>query len=268
MHLNPERVQAADTFFVDMLGTLGMCMVFSIMMAIWLVRRQRDEDIIGTGGLASARGGMSDEDIRALPIIVYQHKPRTHEGETSLAAGVQICEAADRTTDDDQDEHVVPPSNASTSSSSYGGPVCGGSTSRTCAICLDNYTDGDKLRALPCHHRFHAACIDQWLSSRTTLCPVCKGDAAAALCHQRQGEENEASRREGEPRDGPGRASWSFPRLLPHWIAFRWRRARSVPSAADPVPAAPEAQRLLELERGEGAVTHPEIIPAPQEQAV
>lgn len=39
--------------------------------------------------------------------------------------------------------------------------------------------DGEKLRVLPCNHRFHRDCIDQWLSTRQPLCPICKHDA----CH-------------------------------------------------------------------------------------
>ncbi|XWS15394.1 hypothetical protein CRYUN_Cryun35bG0093300 [Craigia yunnanensis] len=51
------------------------------------------------------------------------------------------------------------------------------STSRTCAICLEDYTMGEKLRILPCRHKFHAFCVDSWLTTWRTFCPVCKRDA-------------------------------------------------------------------------------------------
>ncbi|KAG6556679.1 hypothetical protein Mapa_001620 [Marchantia paleacea] len=53
----------------------------------------------------------------------------------------------------------------------------GNGTAETCAICLEDYEPGDKLRMLPCHHEFHTACIDQWLMTRRPFCPICKRDA-------------------------------------------------------------------------------------------
>ncbi|XWS24802.1 hypothetical protein CRYUN_Cryun27aG0016200 [Craigia yunnanensis] len=50
-------------------------------------------------------------------------------------------------------------------------------TSRACAICLEDYTVGEKLRILPCRHKFHAFCVDSWLTTWRTFCPVCKRDA-------------------------------------------------------------------------------------------
>ncbi|CAI5535637.1 unnamed protein product [Closterium sp. Naga37s-1] len=42
-----------------------------------------------------------------------------------------------------------------------------------CTICFDGFKSGDQLRALPCQHRFHTACIDEWLMKKP-LCPLCK----------------------------------------------------------------------------------------------
>ncbi|CAN0928234.1 Receptor homology region, transmembrane domain-and RING domain-containing protein 2 [Linum grandiflorum] len=50
-------------------------------------------------------------------------------------------------------------------------------TSMTCAICLEDYSVGEKLRILPCRHKFHAFCVDSWLTTWRTFCPVCKRDA-------------------------------------------------------------------------------------------
>jgi hypothetical protein len=45
-----------------------------------------------------------------------------------------------------------------------------------CAICQDSITANESCRLLvPCRHRFHRVCIDQWFQ-RSVFCPTCRHD--------------------------------------------------------------------------------------------
>mmetsp|Transcript_3677 Transcript_3677/g.11154 ORF Transcript_3677/g.11154 Transcript_3677/m.11154 type:complete len:184 (-) Transcript_3677:530-1081(-) len=49
--------------------------------------------------------------------------------------------------------------------------------SETCAICLADFVQGDRLRVLPCEgaHTFHGECLTRWLSLKPT-CPFCRAN--------------------------------------------------------------------------------------------
>ena len=49
-----------------------------------------------------------------------------------------------------------------------------------CAICLNDFEIEDRLRKLPCAHRFHVECVDPWFA-RHTSCPTCKADIREGL---------------------------------------------------------------------------------------
>lgn len=42
----------------------------------------------------------------------------------------------------------------------------------SCAVCLTDFQEGDRLRRLPCGHHFHRHCVDVWLV-RCDRCPLC-----------------------------------------------------------------------------------------------
>lgn len=54
--------------------------------------------------------------------------------------------------------------------------TCGSVIHESCTVCLSDLEEGDLLRVLPCSHRFHQHCIDQWLLHSSTACPACKVD--------------------------------------------------------------------------------------------
>lgn len=48
-----------------------------------------------------------------------------------------------------------------------------------CAVCLNEFQDGEKLRSIPnCGHVFHIDCIDIWLQNNAN-CPLCRTSISA-----------------------------------------------------------------------------------------
>ncbi|KAK8298396.1 hypothetical protein V6Z11_D05G251200 [Gossypium hirsutum] len=47
------------------------------------------------------------------------------------------------------------------------------STNKECAICLNEFSEGDEVASMPCTHVFHDGCIVKWLKT-SHLCPLCR----------------------------------------------------------------------------------------------
>lgn len=51
----------------------------------------------------------------------------------------------------------------------------GAKGSEECSVCLCEIKQGDEIMQLPCHHLFHALCLNKWLVSYGQFtCPFCR----------------------------------------------------------------------------------------------
>ncbi|NXR49296.1 RNF43 ligase, partial [Hippolais icterina] len=122
------------------------------------------------------------------------------------------------------------------------------SSAPVCAICLEEFSEGQELRIISCSHEFHRECVDPWLQQHHT-CPLCMfnilardvGDQAMAASSRLVPQDMEPGRRLHLFRQHPGHALYHLPHAYPQ------RNLRSFPpepAHGNPFFHSPELSQL------------------------
>ncbi|XP_039241625.1 E3 ubiquitin-protein ligase RNF43 [Pipra filicauda] len=122
------------------------------------------------------------------------------------------------------------------------------SSAPVCAICLEEFSEGQELRIISCSHEFHRECVDPWLQQHHT-CPLCmfnilardSTDQATAASSRLAPQDMEPGRRLHLFRQHPGHALYHLPHPYPQ------RNLRSFPpepAHGNPFFHSPELSQL------------------------
>ncbi|XP_029468676.1 E3 ubiquitin-protein ligase RNF43 isoform X2 [Rhinatrema bivittatum] len=125
------------------------------------------------------------------------------------------------------------------------------SSAPVCAVCLEEFTEGQDLRIISCFHEFHKECVDPWLQQHRT-CPLCMYNIVDGesfprqLISNRSPQSHEAQQRVRLWRQHSGHAHFQ-PRTTespPQFYRVDPQALTGQPSINHPVCFPPEVSRL------------------------
>uniref|UniRef100_A0A8D2IV32 RING-type E3 ubiquitin transferase n=1 Tax=Varanus komodoensis TaxID=61221 RepID=A0A8D2IV32_VARKO len=115
-----------------------------------------------------------------------------------------------------------------------GDAVSRSSAAPVCAVCLEEFGEGQELRIVTCGHEFHRQCVDPWLQEHQT-CPLCMFNIVEDPRGPGRGQRPHLLRQH------PGRALCHFPRTRPpapprSCPLWEWPGGRQTPTPPRPCP--------------------------------
>jgi hypothetical protein len=170
-------------FLVIVLGLLVLVIgTTSVMMHV--VQRRRRNSLrqrvvngeVNLETLGIKRVVVPRELLEKMPLYSYSAGPDDPEKNLSRAPA-QAHNLPSPTIDTETGVRLAPLSRHSSAPNvaAVAGPASGSFSQSTCPICLDDFEPVEsQIRELPCHHIFHAECIDPFLLKNSSLCPLCK----------------------------------------------------------------------------------------------
>ncbi|KAF2470953.1 uncharacterized protein BDR25DRAFT_28479 [Lindgomyces ingoldianus] len=172
-------------FLVIVLGLL-IAIIVTTSCFMHLIQRRRRNDLrhrvisgeVDLEALGVKRLTVPRQYLEKLPLYAYTAGPRDADLEKQLpqqpAPTHNLPSPTIEAETGVKSLPVIRPSSAPNASTLQVGALPAFSQP-TCPICLDDFEPNEsQVRELPCRHIFHPDCVDTFLLSNSSLCPMCK----------------------------------------------------------------------------------------------
>ncbi|TGO26666.1 hypothetical protein BPAE_0055g00370 [Botrytis paeoniae] len=201
----PPTTAVAMSILYSITGIITL--LFLIIIATGAIRAHRHPERYGPRNAPgrprqSRAKGLARAMLETLPIVKFGDpepgKPGSSdiELENGSVHHVPVTSTTDATASDTSKSPVTA---AATSEKGLGAHVESGdneasaATKETellqCSICTDDFATGEDVRVLPCHHKYHPACIDPWLLNVSGTCPLCRHDLRPTATHAQSADD-------------------------------------------------------------------------------
>lgn len=184
----PPTTAVAMSILYSITGIITL--LFLIIIATGAIRAHRHPERYGPRNAPgrprqSRAKGLARAMLETLPIVKFGDPEPGKPGSTDIELEngsvhhVPVTSTTDATA---SDTSTFPVTAAATSEKGLGAhPESGdneasAATKETellqCSICTEDFATGEDVRVLPCHHKYHPACIDPWLLNVSGTCPL------------------------------------------------------------------------------------------------
>ncbi|KAI8362802.1 hypothetical protein BD560DRAFT_437086 [Blakeslea trispora] len=172
LNVNPT---AWELTLLTMIVLLGTSLLFSVLMHIYMKRKGRrlqaivERRHLRSNNTSSPMGKELVSSIRleSFPTRIIQHVSQHLDSNMSSEKRSQVAPAPSS----DWKQLL-------SKRGSFAIQMDSKSDIETCVICLEAFKVGNQVRKLPCRHEYHCICIDPWLTSKSSECPLCKFDCS------------------------------------------------------------------------------------------
>lgn len=168
-------------FLVIVLAVLLVVVSIS-SVAMHIIQRRRRNDLrrrvlqgqVDLEALGVKRLHVSQQVLDKLPLYTYTSAATTDPEKAAPQTPAPALGLPSSSIDPETGVKIAPLVRRASAPTATSGHFSS-SSQPTCPICLDDFEiNQTQVRELPCRHIFHPDCIDTFLLSNSSLCPMCK----------------------------------------------------------------------------------------------